>query len=136
MADEEQARLEELRQTKLAALHQLDRQAETLGAFTPPYIHLERKRLRSELGMVEQVILSPLGSDISDELGEKWRFVAYLEKVGQLDLSIKRLEARVSDFIEASMHWRRWTTWALLVIIVIIVVIVIIGAFWLGRLAR
>lgn len=136
MADEEQARLEELRQTKLAALHQLDRQAETLGAFTPPYIHLERKRLRSELGMVEQVILSPLGSDISDELGEKWRFVAYLEKVGGLEKAIERVEAQLRDFIGATMHWRRWTTWALILIFIILVVIVVIGAFWLGRLAR
>lgn len=131
----EQAYLEELRQAKERSLREYDLQAEQLGPFTPPYVHLERKRLREELGIVKKVIASPLGANLGDELGEKNRFVGYLTEIHTVGQAVERLEARVAQFIEDSMDWRGRIS---LIIITIIVALVLIGlfvAFQLGRLS-
>lgn len=101
-ADEEAARLEELRRIKRATLHELDKQAaQYTNANVPPHIQTERQRLRRELGMVESVIASPLGASIGDELGEANRFVAYIELMRQGDKAtleaVARLEERFAD---------------------------------------
>lgn len=132
---DEAARLELLRTTKRRVLHELDMQAAELGPLTPPHVHLERKRLRDELGIVEKVIMSPIGANFSDELGERSRFVGYVAEIRTVQQAVERLEARFVQFVEASMQWRRWGTWAFIILIVIVVIMALIGMFWLGRLS-
>lgn len=136
MEDADEARrLELLRETKRRVLHELDMQAAELGALTPPHVHLERKRLRDELGIVEKVLTSPLGANFSDELGERSRFTSYITELRTVQQSVERLESRFVQFVEASMQWRRWGTWAFIILIVVVVIMALIGMFWLGRLS-
>jgi hypothetical protein len=145
-ADEETARLEELRRIKRATLHELDKQAAQYTAMdVPPHIQTERQRLRRELGMVESVIASPLSAAIGDELGEGNRYIAYIELMRQGDKAtleaVARLEEQIVAFIRDrfepsernSMLWRRWGAIALIIIVIVVVAMALIGVYQLGR---
>lgn len=162
-ADEEAARLEELRRFKRATLHELDKQAAQYTAMdVPPHIQTERQRLRRELGMVESVIASPLSAAIGDELGEGNRYIAYIELMRQGDRATLEAVARLGEELRAlgralrdlaervqavdkrsedradrteqdSMVWRRWGTIALIIIVIVVVAMALIGVYQLGR---
>ena len=134
--DDEAQHLLDLQAIKRRRLRALDKQIETYGeAGAPTHLVVERDELRQALGVVETVIRSPLHASIGDELGERWRFVAYLEEVRGVRQSVALLGARLEAFVEASTMWRNRITWIIVVLIIIVSVIALVGAFWLGRLA-
>jgi hypothetical protein len=135
-ADEEAARLEELRRIKRATLHELDKQAAQYSSVnTPPHIQTERQRLRRELGMVESVIASPLDASIGTDLGEGGRFVAYIELMRQGDRAtleaVARLEEQLTTIVRSGMR----RDIALLIIVVVVVALAMVMLFWIGRIS-
>ena len=134
--DDEAQHLLKLQRIKQRRLWVLNEQIAVYGeAGAPSHLVVERDELRQALGVVESVIKSPLHASIGDELGERWRFVAYLEEVRGVRQSVSMLGARLEAFVEDSAVWRRRITWIIVALIIIVTVIALVGAFWIGRLS-
>ncbi len=138
MADDhdEAQHLLKLQAIKRSRLRVLDQQIALHGeADAPAQLLVERAELRQSLGVVESVLASPLDAHLGDELGERWRFVAFLEQ-------LRRVERTVNKLVEDSMNWRERISLRIIILFVVvivlavsIVVLAVLLAFWVGRLA-
>ena len=116
MASDEERHYEELRAIRQRNLAAIEEQIERFGAYSPPYLLVERAKLRQELGIVEKVLAAPAGtSEIGDELGETGRFLLYHESLRQLDKKVADLVGQFLSFTEDSKEWRDtmrgWLVW-------------------------
>ena len=81
-------------------LEELDSQARQFGAYVPAYINIERKRIREELGMADTVLNAAVGPNISEELGDRGRFVWYAEQFRQLQNLVHEAFVRGEERME------------------------------------
>lgn len=118
--DDETIRYAEIIRIKHRVLHELDKQAATLGIDTPPHIEMQRQTLMEELGMLEVALDSPASSQVSDELGPRGRFVVNWQQNQDIKKSVAALLVKMETGFKMQRNW---------IILIGLVVILILVAF-------
>jgi CHASE3 domain sensor protein len=127
--DEETRRYAEIIKAKQARLHQLDKQAATMGLDTPPHIEMERQTLQEELDAMIVALESPITGSISDDLGPRGRFVVNYQQNQQIKQGMGALNVKIETLaktVEAGFAMHR--NWILLIGMVVILIFAIVVA--------
>jgi hypothetical protein len=122
--DEETIRYAELIRIKQRHLHELDKQAATFGAETPPHIEMQRQTLMEELGMMEVALESPASARASDELGLRGRFAVNYQQNREIKQTIAALKVAIEARLDMHRNWFLLIGVAVLLILVAVVALV------------
>ena len=107
MADDEIARLSELRTIKRNRLRILERQIAQFGEqYAPAHLLTERAELHETLAKYETVLGSAIPSDVGDDLGASGRFVLTMEEFRSLRDMIALYGYQLGGFIEETNTYR------------------------------
>jgi hypothetical protein len=139
--DDETQRYAEIIRIKQRHLHELDKQAATLGIETPPHIEMQRQTLMEELGMMEVALESPASADVGDELGPRGRFVVNYQQNREIKQGMAALKVQIETLAKTvetgfAMH-RNWILLIGMVVILIFAIVVALGtAMYIGGLPK
>jgi hypothetical protein len=122
--DEETKRYAAIIKAKQARLHQLDKQAATMGLDTPPHIEMERQTIQEDLSLMEVALESPITASISDDLGVRGRFVANYQQNQQIKQSIAALGVKLEQRLD--MHRNVFILIGLVVILILVAVVALV----------
>lgn len=122
--DAETRRYAEIIKAKQARLHQLDKQAATMGLDTPPHVEMERQTIREDLELMEVAIESPISGTVSDELGPRGRFVANYQQNQQIKQSIAALGVKLGQRLD--MHRNIVILIGIVVILILVAVVALV----------
>jgi tetrahydromethanopterin S-methyltransferase subunit G len=122
--DEETRRYAEIIKAKQARLHQLDKQAATMGLDTPPHIEMERQTLQEDLGIMEVALESPITGSLSDDLGPRGRFITNYQQNREIKQSIAALAVEMRQGL--AMHRNLFILIGLVVILILVAVVALV----------
>jgi hypothetical protein len=101
MADDDQRRLESIRNDRLHRLRLLEKRQAIEGFRVDPSVLVEIETTRRELGMVEDAITHPASAEMAEEMGAGARWLATDRK---LDMVVKLLSERMDRMEEHSLE--------------------------------